>query len=150
MYRSPIQFSIYTPQVVNLCRIVQIIIEQNHNNERPVLAKIIRVYSPYWFAIARCPPLTFRVLDMSREKTTRRIAVPFLSKKNNEVVLQEISEEEINEGHTIASALNFKLLGLSASISQSGEEHFGPVTDLSPLGDMVYLINCVRHIFIFQ
>lgn len=135
-----------------VCRIVQIILEQNHNNERPVLEKIVRVYAPYWFAIARCPPLTFRILDMSRRKTTRRIGVPFQSKRNNEVILQEISKEEINEGHTIASALNFKLLGLSASISQSSEEHFGPVTDLSPLGDMViafvvYVVNCCFFLF---
>lgn len=68
---------------------------------------------------------------------TRKISIPFQSKKNNKLILEEITEEEIHEGHTIASALNFKSLGLSVSISQSGKEQFGPVKDLSPLGDMV-------------
>ncbi|XP_059641926.1 uncharacterized protein LOC132283907 [Cornus florida] len=117
-------------------RIAQIILEQNHDKEQPLLAKIIRVYSPYWFSVARCPPLTFRLLDMTGRKETRKIALPFQSKKNNDIIFEEITEEEMYEGHTIASALNFKLLGLSVSITQSGEERFGPAKDLSPLGDM--------------
>ncbi|KAL8101699.1 hypothetical protein AgCh_033550 [Apium graveolens] len=116
-------------------RIVQVILEQNQNNENPVLGKIIRVYSSNWFSIERCPPLTLRIHDISR-KSTRRLSVPFQSKRNNEVILQEITEEEINGGYTIVSTLNFKLLGLSAAISLSGPEQFGPVADLSPLGDM--------------
>lgn len=64
--------------------------------------------------------------------------MPFESKKSNEVILGEITEEEIYEGCTIASALNFNFLGISVSIAQHGEDqHHGPVTDLSPLGDMV-------------
>nr|KAJ0195407.1 hypothetical protein LSAT_V11C700349430 [Lactuca sativa] len=62
---------------------------------------------------------------------------PFKSKKTNEVILEEITEEEFHEGYTIASALNFKLLGLFASISDNGNDHFGDVTDLSPLADML-------------
>lgn len=122
-----------------ICRIVPIILEQNHNNENPVLEKIIRVYSSNWFSIERCPPLTLRIHDISR-KSTRRLSVPFQSKNNNEAMLQEITEEEINGGYTIVSTLNFKLLGLSAAISQPGLEQFGPVTDLAPLGDMVLYI----------
>ncbi|KAA8522113.1 hypothetical protein F0562_012573 [Nyssa sinensis] len=117
-------------------RIAQIILEQNHNKEQSLLSKIIKVYSPYWFAIARCPPLTFRLLDMAARKQTRKIALPFKSRKNNEVNYEEITEEEIYEGHTIASALNFKLLGLSVSVSQSNEKQFGPIKNFSPLGDM--------------
>jgi vacuolar protein sorting-associated protein 13A/C len=61
-----------------------------------------------------------------------------MSKRRDQEILGEITEEEIYEGHTIASALNFNLLGLSASITRSDQEqHFGPVKDLSPLGDMV-------------
>lgn len=130
-----------------MCRIVHIILEQNHDNENPVLEKIIRVYSSNWFDIARCPPLTLKIHDRSR-KSTRRLSVPFQSRKNNEVILQEITEEEIIGGYTIVSALNFKLLGLSASISQSGLEQFGPVTDLSPLGDMVVYIAFMFHILL--
>lgn len=74
---------------------------------------------------------------MTTKGHTEKISFLFQSKKNNELILEEITEEEIYEGHTIASALNFKLFGLSVSISQSGKEHFGPVKDLSPLGDMV-------------
>ncbi|KAK2995313.1 hypothetical protein RJ640_023827 [Escallonia rubra] len=117
-------------------RIVQIILEQNHNEERPPFAKIVRIYSPYWFAIARCPPLTFRLLDMSGRKATRKISLPLMSRKQNDVVFEEITDEEIHEGCTVASALNFKALGISASIIESGKEHFGPPKELSPLGDM--------------
>lgn len=78
-------------------------------------------------------------------RTTKKIAFPFLSKRNNELVLEEISEEEIYEGNTIAPVLNFKLLGLSASINMSSEESFGPVKDLSPLGDMVKNLNLVWY-----
>lgn len=112
-----------------------------------MLEKIIRVYSSNWFSIERCPPLTLRIHDISR-KSTRRLSVPFQSKTNNEAILQEITEEEINGGYTIVSTLNFKLLGLSAAISQSGLEQFGPVTDLSPLGDMVLYIASMFNIIL--
>lgn len=73
-----------------------------------------------------------------------KIPLSFTTKRIKEVTLEEITEEEIHEGATIASALNFKSLGLSASISQAGGEHFGPVKDLSPLGDMVSKINLIH------
>lgn len=120
-----------------ICRIVQVILEQNYDKDRPLLAKIIRIYAPYWFAIARCPPLTLKLLDLTVTKQTRKIGFPFQYKKNKEILLEEITEEEIYEGHTIASALNFKFLGLSVSIAHSGDGQYGPVKDLSPLGDMV-------------
>lgn len=127
-----------------ICRIVQLILEQNYDKEHQPLAKVIRVYAPYWFEIARCPPLTIRLLD-SGKKHTRKISFPFQSRNFTEVVFEDITEEEIYEGHTIASALNFNLLGLSVSISQAGNDHFGPIKDLSPLGDMVDVqINFVR------
>ncbi|PQQ07890.1 uncharacterized protein Pyn_00513 [Prunus yedoensis var. nudiflora] len=109
---------------------------KNSNQERPLQAKLVRVYAPYWYSIARCPPLTFRLLDIKGKKHTRKVGGPLESKKNNEAILEEITEEEIYEGHTIASALTFKMLGLAVSIDQSGTEQFGPVKDLSPLGDM--------------
>ncbi|KAK9984845.1 hypothetical protein SO802_034370 [Lithocarpus litseifolius] len=126
-------------------RIVQVILEKNYDQEQPLLAKIVRVYAPYWFEVARCPPLTFRLLDLSGKKDTRRIGLHFLSKKKNEVLLEEITEEEIIEGCTLASALNFNMLGLAVSISQSGQEHFGPVEDLSPLGDMDGSLNLYAY-----
>lgn len=119
-----------------MCRIVQIILEQNHTNEVPLHPKIIKVYSPYWLGIARCPPLSFRLVDASARRLKKN-PLSFQTKRIKEVILEEITEEEIHEGYTIASALNFKSLGLSASIGQSGGEHFGPAKDLSPLGDMV-------------
>ncbi|XP_024994007.1 uncharacterized protein LOC112527539 isoform X2 [Cynara cardunculus var. scolymus] len=117
-------------------RVVHIVLEQNYESERPLAPKILRIYSPYWLTVARCPPLTFRLVDMSIKRTKRSISLPFKSRKTNEVILEEITEEEFHEGHTIASALNFKLWGLSASISDNGNDHFGAVGDLSPLGDM--------------
>ncbi|KAF5735104.1 hypothetical protein HS088_TW15G00604 [Tripterygium wilfordii] len=114
-------------------RIVQVILEQNYDEEKPFLAKVIRVYASYWLEIARCPPLTFRFIG---ENYAQKVAFPFQSKKNNEVIHEEITEEEIYEGRTIASALNFNLLSLCVSITQSGGERFGPAKDLSSLGDM--------------
>lgn len=119
-----------------MCRIVQIIIEQNNTCEVPLQPKIIKVYSPYWLGVARCPALSFRLFDIDARKFKKN-PLSFHTKRIKEVILEEITDEEIHEGYTIASALNFNSLGLSASIGQSGEEHFGPVKDLSPLGDMV-------------
>lgn len=124
------------------CRIVLVILEQNFEKERPVQAKIIRVYAQYWFSIARCPPLKCRILDLKGKGQARKISLPF-HKRNSEVIFEEITEEEIYEGHTIASALNFKLLGLAVSIAISDNELFGPVKDLSPLADMVDL--CMNY-----
>ncbi|KAJ7944655.1 pleckstrin-likey (PH) domain-containing protein [Quillaja saponaria] len=126
-------------------RIVQIILEQNYDKERLVLAKTIRVYAPYWLVVARCPPLAYRILDMAGKRHTRKIGARFQSKEKNEVILEEITEEEIFEGHTIASALNFNLLALSVAIAQTGKEHFGPVKDLSPLGDMDGSMDIYAH-----
>jgi len=130
------------------CRIVQIILEQNYEREQPMLSKVIRVYAPYWFEISRCPPLTLRFIDMGGKKSTRKFALPFHSKKSNEKVFEEITEGEIYDGHTIASALNFNMLGLS--VSSSGEGHFGPVKDLSLLGDMVYLTYIETLFVLFE
>ncbi|GFP96481.1 vacuolar protein sorting-associated protein 13c [Phtheirospermum japonicum] len=121
-------------------RIVQIILEHNHNNERSLQPRIIKVYSPYWFGIARCPPLAFKLVDVSAGRLKKN-PLSFQTKRVKEVILEEITEEEIREGYTIASALNFKSLGLSASIGQSVGEQFGPVKDLSPLGDMVISVR---------
>lgn len=69
-------------------------------------------------------------------RKSKRIPL-FQSKRAKEVIFDEITEEELHEGYTIASALNFKSLGISACISECGKESFGPIKDLSPLGDMV-------------
>ncbi|XP_031385571.1 uncharacterized protein LOC116199374 isoform X2 [Punica granatum] len=115
-------------------RIVHVILEQNFDKAQPVLAKVIRVYAPYWVSIARCPPLKYRFMNLGGKKSTRKLSLPFHSAKSNELSLEEITEEEIYDGYTIASALNFNMLGLSVSFST--EEQFGPVKDLSSLGDM--------------
>ncbi|XP_047340404.1 uncharacterized protein LOC124943990 [Impatiens glandulifera] len=117
-------------------RVVQIILEQNDNKERPPLAKIIRVYSPYWITVAQCPPLTFRLLELSITREAHKTAFPFKSRKKNEVLVEEITDEEMCDGCSIASALDFTSLGLSMSIKQSSGDSFGPIKDLSPLADM--------------
>ncbi|KAK6935059.1 Pleckstrin homology domain [Dillenia turbinata] len=116
-------------------RIVQVILEQNHDSKWPLAAKLIRIYSPYWLSIARCQPLTIRFLDIAGRRKWN-VASPFQSEKKGEKILAEISEEEIFEGCTVAPALNFKLSGISVSMAHSGKENFGPVKELSPLGDM--------------
>ncbi|KAJ4957745.1 hypothetical protein NE237_024856 [Protea cynaroides] len=116
-------------------RIVHVILEQNPDKEQHIMAKVVRVYAPYWISSARCPPLKYRLVDRSEKRQKRNLFLPYPSKQNNEVILEEITEEEMFEGYTIDSALNFKL-GLSVSISQSGKEQFGPVKDLAPLGNL--------------
>ncbi|PWA96948.1 pleckstrin (PH) domain superfamily protein [Artemisia annua] len=117
-------------------RVVHLVLEQNFENERPLAPKILRVYSPYWLTIARCPPLTLRLVDVSSKNIKSNVFSPFKKKKVDEVVLEEITDEEFHGGYTIASALNFKLLGISASISDNGNDHFGKAQDLTALGDM--------------
>ncbi|GAB4857735.1 hypothetical protein Ancab_015642 [Ancistrocladus abbreviatus] len=114
-------------------RIVQVVFEQHHDKQRPLMPKSVRVYAPYWFAVARCPALACRLIDRTGKKHTQKIALPFKSRKNSEV-LDEITEEEFHEDYTMGSAMNFKVLGLSVSIGSSGT--FGPIKDLSPLFDM--------------
>lgn len=74
---------------------------------------------------------------MTKKMHSRTLGVLSHSKTNNEVIYEEITEEEMYQGNTIASALNFKILGLAVSITESGNKQFGPVRDLSALGDMV-------------
>lgn len=116
-------------------RVAQITLEQTYDDQQKVLTKMIRIYAPFWFSIARCPSLTLRLLDLPGNKKTKKFGLPFRNKKNDEVV-REITEEDIYEGHTIASTLNFKLMGMSVSISQFGNQQHGPAKDLSALGDM--------------
>lgn len=126
--------------IVGICRVVDLVLEQNFENERPLAPKILRVYSPYWLTIARCPPLTLRLVDMSSKNIKSNVFSHFKKKKVDEVVLEEITDEEFHGGYTIASALNFKLLGISASISDNGNDHFGKAQDLTALGDMVIIL----------
>lgn len=137
-----------------MCRVVQVILEQNHSKEHPFLEKIIRFYAPYWFSISRCPPLTLRLVDRLGRKDSRKIYHRLKSKTNTDI-FEEITDEEIHEGYTIASALNFNSLGLSVSINQTGKNQCGDVKELSPLGDMVnfkfwfhYLLKMVKEFFI--
>lgn len=112
--------------------------DQNYENESPV-SRAVRVYVPYWIATARCPPLKYYVIDISGSKEKARFSIPFRSTTKTEKIVFQIAEEEMACGYTIAAAMNFKHLGISASIARAGKEYFGPVQDLSALGDMVIL-----------
>ncbi|XP_068635813.1 uncharacterized protein [Aristolochia californica] len=116
-------------------RIVQVMLEQNQGKEQ-LVSKVIRVYAPYWIVSARCPPLKYRFINLMGVKKRRHISLPFHTNQVAEKIMGHIVDEEMVEGYTIFSALNFKLSGLSVSIIGEDEEHFGPVRDLSPLGDM--------------
>lgn len=80
---------------------------------------------------------------MAGKKQPRKV---FKSKRESEVLLEEITEDEIYDGHTIASALNFNLLGLAVSVSQASNDRYGLAKDLSPLGDMVGALYVHIHI----
>ncbi|KAK4746515.1 hypothetical protein SAY87_012827 [Trapa incisa] len=115
-------------------RIVHIILEQNFDRGQPFLGKNIRIYASNWVSIARCPPLKYRFMNVEGEKSTRKLSLSFSSAKSNECSFEEIIDEEIYDGYTIASAFNFNTLGISMSFSS--EERFGPVKRLHSLGDM--------------
>jgi vacuolar protein sorting-associated protein 13A/C len=117
-------------------RIVQVVLEQGSDNDY-LMARVIRIYAPYWISFARLPPLTLRVIDMSGRKNKRRFLTrPHLER--SEKHLYDIKPDELVEGYTIASGLNFKGLGLSSSVSKHGGR-FGSMKELSSLGDMVRL-----------
>lgn len=116
-------------------RIVQITLEHNYDKDCPV-SKVIRIYVPYWISCARLPPLSLCVMDISGKERTR---FPRMSQtaKRTEKTLWKITPDEMVDGYTIASVLGFQGLGMSAAIITQGQESFGPVKELTPLGDMV-------------
>ncbi|WVZ57683.1 hypothetical protein U9M48_008037 [Paspalum notatum var. saurae] len=114
-------------------RIVQILLEQSSDSDY-LMARLIRVYVPYWISFARLPPLTLRLIDISGRKEKRRLLARSHLERS-EKHLYDIKHDELVEGYTIASGLNFKGLGLSSSIGGHGGR-FGPVKELTPLGDM--------------
>ncbi|KAJ0977669.1 hypothetical protein J5N97_013143 [Dioscorea zingiberensis] len=44
-------------------RIVQVIVEENHDKKH-LIARVIRISVPYWVASARCPPLIYKFIDI--------------------------------------------------------------------------------------
>jgi len=101
------------------------------------MARIIRIYVPYWISFARLPPLTLRFIDTSGKKEKKRILARSHLERS-EKHLYDIKHDELVEGYTIASGLNFKGLGLLSCVGGHGGR-FGSVKELSPLGDMVSL-----------
>ncbi|MQL75897.1 hypothetical protein Taro_008256 [Colocasia esculenta] len=114
-------------------RIVQVILEQNHEGNQ-MQSRLIRIYVPYWISSTRCPPLIYRIVDVSERRERTRFA--FRSRQQDEKVILQITQDEMLEGDTISAALNFKHLGMSLSLGRPGKENFGPVKELLPLGDM--------------
>ena len=100
------------------------------------MARVIRIYVPYWISFARLPPLTLRFIDTSGKKEKKRILARSHLERS-EKHLYDIKHDELVEGYTIASGLNFKGLGLLSCVG--GHGRFGSVKELSPLGDMVSL-----------
>jgi len=101
------------------------------------MARVIRIYVPYWISFARLPPLTLRFIDTSGKKEKKRILARSHLERS-EKHLYDIKHDELVEGYTIASGLNFKGLGLLSCVGGHGGR-FGSVKELSPLGDMVSL-----------
>lgn len=101
------------------------------------MARVIRIYVPYWISFARLPPLTLRFIDTSGKKEKKRILARSHLERS-EKHLYDINHDELVDGYTIASGLNFKGLGLQSSVGGHGGR-FGSVKELSALGDMVSL-----------
>ncbi|KAL5230936.1 hypothetical protein ABZP36_029712 [Zizania latifolia] len=115
-------------------RVVQIILEQSSDKDY-LMARVIRIYVPYWIYFARLPPINLQFIDISGRKDRKRFLARACSERS-EKILYDIKHEELVEGYTIASGLNFKGLGLSASACGHGSGRSGSLKELSPLGDM--------------
>lgn len=115
-----------------------VIVEPNIDKDS-LIARTIRIYVPYWIGSARCPPLTCYFVDKS---ATNKKLFSILSHSNTKTpkVLWQITDDEMTNGYTIASSLNFKYLGISVSLEETGSEQLSSVKDLSPLGDMVNVL----------
>ncbi|PKA53298.1 hypothetical protein AXF42_Ash010028 [Apostasia shenzhenica] len=116
-------------------RIVMIILEQNFDKDH-LIARTVRIYVPYWIASARCPPLIYKFTEQITRREKKRFSILSNSNVRPEKILSQITDEEMSSGYTIASALNFKYLGLSVSLRNPGKVQYGPIKDLSPLCDM--------------
>uniref|UniRef100_A0A0D9XMK5 PH domain-containing protein n=1 Tax=Leersia perrieri TaxID=77586 RepID=A0A0D9XMK5_9ORYZ len=115
-------------------RIVQIVLEQSSDKDY-LMARAIRIYVPYWISFGRLPPINLQFVDISGRTEKRRFLTRPRSERS-EKILYEIKHEELVEGYTVASGLNFKGLGLSASACRHGSGQFGVLKELSPLSDM--------------
>lgn len=114
-----------------------------------MMMQCIRVYAPYWIASSKCPPLTYRFMDISNRKETRWSSLSLNFSNTIEKIIWEITDEEMIDGCTVASIVNFEHLGLSLSIEGTNYEFFGPAKDLSPLSTLVSLIVCLFFLHIF-
>lgn len=110
------------------------------------MARLIRIYVPYWISFARLPPLTLRFIGISGRKEKRRLLARSHLERG-EKHLYDIKHDELVEGYTIASGLNFKGLGLLSSVGGHGGR-FGSVKELTPLGDMVSLDSASFILFL--
>ncbi|KAJ4777649.1 Pleckstrin (PH) domain-containing protein isoform 2 [Rhynchospora pubera] len=124
-------------------RVVQITLEHNYDKDCPV-SKVIRIYVPYWISCARLPPLGLCIMDISGKERTRFLRMSQSANKS-EKIISKVTPDEMVDGYTIASVLGFKGLALSASIVSQGKEVFGPVKDLTPLGDMDGSIDLIAR-----
>ncbi|KAF3782527.1 Vacuolar sorting-associated protein 13C [Nymphaea thermarum] len=111
--------------------IVEVILEQNLGVDQQI-AKVIRIYSPYWIEFSRCPPLTCRLVSLP---VKGRYSSSLLSNKDNEDVV-EFTNDEMVDGCTIGSVINFGNMGMSVTMSGPDKQVFGPVSDLSLLGGL--------------
>lgn len=112
-----------------------------------LMARVIRIYVPYWISFARLPPLTLQFIDITGRRDKRRYLARPRAEKSDKL-LYGIGHEELVDGYTIASGLNFKGLGLSACVCRNGQQ-LGALKELSPLADMVSLdaFMCIYILF---
>ena len=118
---------------VDCCRMVQVILEHNKDGKDRV-AKILRIYTPYWLECVRCPPLQLRLIGMDH---TRRLTSSINA--GNGKILEQINQEEMQTGCTMISTFDPKSMGLSIALSDSGIQCFSRAMALSPLSDLVRL-----------
>lgn len=120
-------------------RMVQVILEHNKDGKDTV-AKILRIYTPYWLECLRCPPLQLRLIGMDQ---MRRLISSINT--GNGKILEQINQEELQTGCTIISTFDPKSMGLSITLSDSGNLCFSRTMALSPLSDLDGSVDLKAH-----
>lgn len=120
-------------------RMVQVILEHNKDGKDTV-AKILKIYTPYWLECVRCPPLQLRLVGMDH---TRRLKSSINT--GNEKILEQINQDELQAGCTIISTFDPKSMELSIALSDSGKLCFSHAMALSPLSDLDGSVDLKAH-----
>ncbi|CAM6084054.1 unnamed protein product [Calypogeia fissa] len=120
-YKEPADHMTYVN--TRTSRSLQVMIDHG-SEEKGVAAKVLQFYVPCWLDSAKCPPLQYRLMEISHRDLEG-------VKVGN--ITEQVNFEEKDEYPTMLSDMDPKTMGLSVGINVGNELQFGPVADLLPL-----------------